>query len=305
MAEVLPNGRHSHANPKPDSRGMACKAVKSGKLLILFAIAAAAAGGLGVFIGMRCHGPGFGLNFANAMLALSSGLILGGAVKLLLDSYQESQKQRDEQYDLRERLLEDLRNVYLRVECARLMVKAYNVAAAYGEQMSDLIGCQAVLLKVKRSLDLRLDQKDAEENAECFADIVGYLRALQNEFAASYNKIVASKNDWDLMSCQSNLPVLYDLTRCGDHFSCKLVGPLGRLAARLLEKGIPVLAKDVSKRAEGIPELDRNFNTMVENRAEKIMDDCSNAVSEDGDRGDQKATCPLTTTTVSPPNDQL
>jgi hypothetical protein len=58
------------------------------------------------------------------------------------------------------------------------------------------------------------------------------------------------------MSWRSKLPVFYDLAWCGDRFARKLVAPLGRLTARLLAKGIPVLVKDVGKRAEGITELD-------------------------------------------------
>jgi hypothetical protein len=280
MTDVAANGQHPEPNRKHDSRGTAWKALKSAKLLILFVAVGLAVGGLGAFIGMRCHGAGFGSNFANAMLALSSGLILGGAVKLLLDSYQESQKKRDEQHELRERLLDDLRDVYLQVERARLMVKAHKTAQAYDEQMSHLIGCQAVLLRVKRSLDLRLDDEDKKKNEGCFADIIGYLRALQNEFASNYNTIVASENAWDLMNLQMKLPVLYDLTGCGDRFKNWFVGPLSALAARLLEKGIPDVAKDVAQRAKGIPELDQDFDRLVEDTADKIQLGCPKAARD-------------------------
>lgn len=52
--------------------------------------------------------------------------------------------------------------------------------------------------------------------------------------------------------------------RDGVQIGVEKVAPLGRLAARLPAKGIPVVVKDVSERAEGIPELERNFESMVE-----------------------------------------
>jgi hypothetical protein len=288
MARWSPTGQHSNLSTKPDRRGAVWKALKSAKLLILFVVVGLAVGGLGVFVGLKSHGSGFGSNFANSMLALSSGLILGGGVKLLLDSFQESQKKRHEQRELRERLLNDLRDVYLRTEHARLMVRAHKSAETYAQQMSELIGCQAVLLRVKRSLDLGLDEKDSKRNEQWFADIVGYLRALQNEFANNYNNIAVSQNAWDLMSQQAKLPVLHDLTKCGERFNGRLVGPLNALVASLLEKDIPTLAKGVGKRAKGIPELDKDFDGLVEKTAEKIQSICAEAVREPEARPDQE-----------------
>jgi hypothetical protein len=288
MAGRPPSGQHSDLSAKPDRRGEVLKALKSAKLLILFVAVGLAVGGLGVFIGMKSHGSGFGANFANSMLALSSGLILGGGVKLLIDSFQESQRKRREQRELRERLLNDLRDVYLRTEHARLMVKAHKSAEAYAEQMSELIGCQAMILRVKRSLDLGLDEKDSKGNEEWFADIVGYLRALQNEFANNYNNIAASQNAWHLLSQQTELPVLYDLTECGERFTSRLVGPLNALVASLLEKDIPTLAKGVHERAKGIPELDKDFDCLVEKTAGKIQSICAEAVREPEARPDQE-----------------
>lgn len=288
LARRSPIGQHSDLSTQPDRRGAVWKALKSAKLLILFVAVGLVVGGVGVFVGLKSHGSGFGSNFANSMLALSSGLILGGGVKLLLDSFQESQKKRHEQRELRERLITELRDAYLRTDHARLMVSAHKSAEAYAEQMSELIGCQAVLLSVKRSLDLGLDEKDSKRNEEWFADIVGYLRALQNEFAANYNNIAASQNAWDLMSQQTKLPVFYDLTRCGERFNGRLVAPLNALVASLLEKDIPTLAKGVGERAKGIPELDKHFDYLVEKTAGKIQSVCAEAVREPEARSDQE-----------------
>jgi hypothetical protein len=269
MPDGSPNGQHPDHRRKPDSLGRAWKALKAAKLLILFVALGLAVGVLAAYMNTLCHNSGFGSSCSSALMTLATGLIISGALKLLLDSYQDSKKERDEQHELRERLLEEMRDVYLRVERARLMIKAHNSAKAYNHQMSQLIGCQATLLRVRRTLNLRLDDKNAQKNKYCFADIIGYLRALQNEFESNYNEIADSKN-----SCAvTKLPVVHDLTGCGDHFRFMLVGPLGVLAARIVEKDLPELAKDPVRLAETIPELDKEFEDLVKDRAKKVQDD--------------------------------
>jgi hypothetical protein len=49
--------------------------------------------------------PHFGPEAAKAVVTLGIGLILGGALKVLLDTYQNELKQREEEHELRERLL--------------------------------------------------------------------------------------------------------------------------------------------------------------------------------------------------------
>jgi hypothetical protein len=268
MPDESPNGQHPDHRQQPDLLGRAWNALKAAKLLILFVAAGLAVGVLGAYTNTVWHNSGFGSSCSSALMTLATGLIISGGLKLLLDSYQDSKKKRDEQREVRERVLEEMRDVYLRVERARLMIKAHDSAKAYGDQMSQLIDCQATLLRVKRTLALRLDDKNAQNNKFCFADIVGYLRALQKEFESDYNDITDGKNSRSV----TELPVVHDLTGCGDYFRSKLVGPLGVLAARIVEKGLPELAKDPMKLAESIPELDKEFDDLVEERANGIRD---------------------------------
>jgi hypothetical protein len=276
MPDGSPNGQHPESSRKPRPLAGAWEALKSANLLILFVVLGLVVGGLAAFINTWSHNSGFGSSCAGALMTLATGLIISGALKLLLDSYQERKKLRDEQYELRERLLGEIRDVYLGVERARLMIRAHSSAKAYNHEMSHLIGCQATALRVKRSLDLRLEAEDANKSKDCFADIVGYLRALQNEFESNYASIEASQSPSDL----TKLPVLHDFTRSGKWFRRKLVGPLAVLAARIVEKDIPELGNGAVKRAEEIPELDKVFDDSVEESASEILSACRNGIRE-------------------------
>jgi hypothetical protein len=209
--------------------------------------------------------PNFGLDIAKATLTLGSGFILSGAVKVMLDRYQQTQKDRQEDHELRERLLADLRGVYDRAETARLMVAAHRSAEAYGEQMRGLIGCHVVLLKVRRTLDLRPGStRSVDTKGECLADMVGYLQVLQDEYAKNFSvladcegydeavthrrlsqlarvntrfdpgAVAASHHAWDLMTDPKRFPALDDLRTCGEWYTKKFRRPLDNLAAQLL-----------------------------------------------------------------------
>jgi hypothetical protein len=147
----------------------------------------------GVVLGSNFNGessPSFWVELAKALLSLGTGLILGGALKALLDAYQGKRKQREEDYELRERLLGDLRDVYDRMERARLMISAYKSGNDYFDHMRELIGCQAMLLKFKRAVDIRGDStKDVDPHSVYLSKTIGYLRALQNEYARNYMSV--------------------------------------------------------------------------------------------------------------------
>jgi hypothetical protein len=211
--------------------------------------------------------PGFGLEVAKSLLALGTGLILGGALKALLDLYQESGKEQKEAHELSERLLGDLRDVYNRTEQARLTIKAHQSASAYGEQMQILIGCEAALLKFKRSLELRLAGKArqaVDPDGECLLDVIGYLRALQKEYTDNYkdveecqrydlavnqlriseltagdkpfdaSQIGTSGRTWSLLQRPEQFPVLRNLIGCGEQYNERFAKPLYELAAQVL-----------------------------------------------------------------------
>jgi hypothetical protein len=242
-------------------------------------------GGLGAILGFQSDNqplPQFGLELAKAALTLGTGLILGGAVKVMLDRYQEALKERQEDHELRERLLADLRDVHDRTESARLMVNAHRSAKAYGEQMRDLI-CQVTLLKIKRTLDLRPGStRDVDPDAVCLGDMIGYLRAMQDEYASNYSlladcarydetvtrqrlnelaqadkpfkpgAIAASHHAWSLMSDPTKFPVLDDLSTCGELYTARFRQPLNTLAAQLLKTESPPLDTQLDGRVNGV-----------------------------------------------------
>jgi hypothetical protein len=233
--------------------------------LALFALGLAVGCG-GAWVGFSFYAKSpqhFGVEVGKAILALGTGLILGGALKAMLDMYQATQEQRAGDHELRERLLSDLRNVHDQAETARLMIAAHRSAKAYGEQMRHLIGCQVVLLKIKRSLDLRPSLQDVGKKAVCLADMVGYLRALQHEYTRNYSLVAdcqrydtavrrrrleelattdapfdpstgSSHDAWDLLNDSAMFPVLEDFTKCGDKYSARFREPLNQVAALLL-----------------------------------------------------------------------
>jgi hypothetical protein len=121
-----------------------------------------------------------------------------------------------------------------------------------------------VLLKVKRSIELRSGKTAAEESNRCFADVLGYLRGLQNEFACNYTKVADSQRSWTQVCEHGQLPVLCDLTACGERFSRLLVKPLNRIAAKLLEHGVPEPDEELDDEAIDASVIDRKFDDQVE-----------------------------------------
>jgi hypothetical protein len=254
--------------------------------IVLFAVGVAV-GLAGAVVGFYFYGESpqhFGIEVGKTVLALSTGLILGGALKVMLDLYQATEQKQARDHEVRERLLTDLRNVHDQAETARLMIAAQRSAKAYGEQMRHLIGCQVALLKIKRSLDLRPTFKEVGETAECLAGMVSYLRALQHEFTHNYSvvadcqrydaavshrrleeltttgapfdpSLAASHGAWNLLNDVARFPVLDDFTRCGPKYSARFRGPLNEVAALLLQVPKPhVDAAGFDRRVEELAE---------------------------------------------------
>jgi hypothetical protein len=262
--------------------------------IALFAVGATVAviGGVLGYLVARQPSPPFTLELAKATLTLGSGLILGGALKVLLDQYQVAQKEHEEAHELQERLLGDIRGVYDQTERARLTIRAQGSATTYDEQMQMLIGCQAVLLKFKRSLELRWSSLNyVDPGAKRLTQMIGYLRALQDEYAKNYQRVLdcqrydeevlrgritefaatgtspcdsdaytISHHTRDLLDDVKRFPVLHDLTTCGSEYTDAFAKPLHDLAASLLMT------------TDSCQELDARFDEHVDKAAEHISD---------------------------------
>jgi hypothetical protein len=264
--------------------------------IAIFAVGVAV-GLAGAVVGFHFYGQSpqhFGVEVGKTVLALGTGLILGGALKVMLDQYQATQLKQARDHELQERLLSDLRNIHDQAETARLMIAAHRSAKAYGEQMQRLIGCQVGLLKIKRSIDLRPTLKDVSENAECLAGMIGYLRALQHEYTDNYSAVAdsqrydtavsqrrlqeltatdasfdpdlaSSHGAWDLLNDVKKFPVLDDFTRCGPKYSAQFREPLNEVAALLLHAPQPHL--DGAAFDRSVEDLAAKVKSAVLNRA--------------------------------------
>ena len=150
-------------------------------------------------------------------------------------------------------------------------MSANKTAVVYGEQMQQLIECQAALLKVKRSIELRSGRAVSDDGTRCFADVLGYLRALQNEFATNFKRVSDSQDTWTEVCDRGQLPVLCDLTACSERFTRMLVEPLNKVAAKLLEHGVPERDRVSGDEATDVSVIDREFDRQVEKIAENIQ----------------------------------
>jgi hypothetical protein len=275
------------------------RSLRSYRLVIGLMLAGETAFGLAIVLGYSLLDkpqPHFGTEVAKATLALGTGLILGGALKAMLDRYQEVQKQRAEDHErvqkqreeddeLRERLLAELRDVHDRAEGARLMIAAHKSVETYAAQMRSLIGCQVVLLKVKRTLELRPDStRGVDQGGMCLANMIGYLRALLDEYTQHYCHLVecerydraltrhrlrglaaqdaspdthagaASRHAWDIVDKSAFFPVLNDLTDCGDVYVARFRQPLHVLAAQLVKGRSRKFDTEFDKRVTAVVE---------------------------------------------------
>ncbi len=133
-----------------------------------------------------------------------------------------------------------------------------------------MISFQVTLLKVKRTLDLRQSvSQNRDVEAKCLASMIGYLRALENEYVAKYldfsdrqrydeavtkarfeakakedvsydpGGVVASHAAWDWVCDNGRFPVLHDLRTYGEQYEDRFRNPLDDLAAVLLESKAP------------------------------------------------------------------
>lgn len=158
-------------------------------LAILFGVLGALVFGLGVLAGWMWvddQPPHFGVEVARATLTLGSGLILGGAVKVALDHYQQAQDKGEQARQSRRQLVGELRDVRQRTASAQLMIMAQKSTEAYAEQMSVLIDCRVVLLKLKHTMELLGgDISDNDPRAAELDHMADYLAALSDEYGTT------------------------------------------------------------------------------------------------------------------------
>jgi hypothetical protein len=128
----------------------------------------------------------FRLDAAKAALTIATGLVLGGALKFVLDIHVDAREARHQATDRRTDQLAGLRNVHDRVESARLLIPAHRSATTYGDLMRDLIGAQVTLLDIRRALATEVTTGASQDLADGFSNMVGYLQALHEEYRRNF-----------------------------------------------------------------------------------------------------------------------
>ncbi len=157
-------------------------------LPLVFVVAAILIASFGWFLVMRSAtlSAAFRLDAAKSALTIGTGLVLGGALKFVLDSHTDARGARDRATARRADQLMGLRTVHDRVEGARLLIPAHRSAETYGELMRDLIDGQVTLLDIRRSLAAEPKGRWDPAMADAFSEMVGYLQALHDEYRHHY-----------------------------------------------------------------------------------------------------------------------
>jgi len=277
-------------------------------LAILLVALGALVFGLGAFAGwiwIDVQPQHFGVEVARAALTLGSGLILGGAVKVALDHYQQSQEKSEQAAQAHRQLVEELRDVRRRAASARLMIKAHKSTQAYAEQMSVLIDCRVALLKLKHTMELlRGSTSRGDPREACLDGMADYLAALSDEYADHYSdlndrerydravlhqhisELAATNTDfdadevpinqtWQLM--RDTCPRLKDLIDGGEDYTKKFRLPLHNLIRH-------VWSVRQSKQTNGLFDEDsvRDFESTLKDALNAVDDPTAENEMDDG-----------------------
>ncbi len=112
-----------------------------------------------------------------ASLALVT--VIGGIVQLILKERDAAKQKEAERLTFYRNVLSDFKNVYDKIEKARLLIQAHRTAKTYGEQMRELIDGVVILHNIKRAL-----------NPE-FPDLLDYLEPRINKMSAFIKNLLA------------------------------------------------------------------------------------------------------------------
>lgn len=148
--------------------------------------------------------PGSQTNLKQALekagVTLLFGAILGGVAKLLLDNFELGRVQRGEQAQFVSNVLDDLKQVYDRVESARILLPAHKSAKTYGDEMRALIPAQVQLRNVKRALakdSLAMEEPSRKAVSQHIERMEVYLESLTHEFRDNYKRIADKQRAYE------------------------------------------------------------------------------------------------------------
>ncbi|MEO1214276.1 MAG: hypothetical protein AAFY45_12165 [Bacteroidota bacterium] len=120
--------------------------------------------------------------------SLSLITVIGGLVQFLLKNRELRNQKKVEKITFYRNVLNDLKEVYDKVERARLLIEAHRTAKTYGEQMRELIGGVVNLHNIKRALNPEFPQLDEELRPSINA-MNNFIKNLLNEYRDNYKHI--------------------------------------------------------------------------------------------------------------------
>lgn len=163
---------------------------------------------LGIAIGAILLAPLTPTELEKSIYSSACGLIavgiLGGLLKLLYDRVTEETQQREKRLAQEERereadaqfvsnVLNDLKNVYYRVERAQLLIPAHQSVKTYGDEMQALIEARVQLKSVKRALETNKPEQEHRKWSETVQGKINsmakYIEELVDEFRDRYKSL--------------------------------------------------------------------------------------------------------------------
>lgn len=240
---------------------------------------------------------------AKSLVAVATGLLLGGVLKFATDDHADTKRRRDEIERRFDALIADMHASHDRLEATRLLIAANRSAKTYGERMHDVIDAHVVLSKIARtpSISRFLSHKD---DAGCLESMMAYLTALEREFRTNYEKVLslqryddevtrrrfsaaairtltddaagegepppASALAWAFLQSRTDFPVLEDLCSRGNEYETRFLESCRTLATRLLEEKVALWALAPNESAGPWP-TDPELTRIVDDEAKGIV----------------------------------
>jgi hypothetical protein len=289
----------------------------------LFATAALlAAGAISIGLSLDAAQPNpLLLEAAKAAGTLATGLLLGGVLKLAMDDQAESKRLRDDMEQRLEAVIGDMHANHDRLETARLLIAAHRSAKTYGERMRDVIDAHVVLLKIGHGpgMDVFASRPGGVERFEW---LLAYLVALQNEYRVRYKQVSdlqrydeemnkqalsarvralladhdadgeavpsMSHRAWDLLSSETDFPVLEDLCARHEQYERRFLDSC-RVLTDMLERA-KARSREVTVPPAGALPTDAQLRESIEAKAREIRARCETLARERDRAGLETAT---------------
>jgi hypothetical protein len=185
---------HGTAEPRPEWLRTVVAVALVGVVLALIALA------IGSFT--EASGTTLWLEAGKVCLTAIGAAVIGGLVKFLFDQFAQARETRAKRDDFVTSVIAEVDDTRLRVETARLLIRAQRTAKAYDEQMHDLIEASTRIEHLRRRVEawaaaapgpVRDNEKFLTGH---FRKAHRYVQDLLDEYQAQYSIVApAAKGD--------------------------------------------------------------------------------------------------------------